>query len=385
MARAPSNPLATSVGPIFDRSERVSVGVLLATIAAVTVVAFALLLWVSTLVGSAPFDSGAAGYGVITFFTAGLLAYTFGLRHAVDADHIAAIDNTTRKLLQEGKRPLTVGTWFSLGHSTIVFALAVGIIFAANAVNSAIPAIQRLGAILGTTLSGSFLVVIGLVNLVVAIEIYRVFQQLKRGQLNERELERQLSQRGFMNRYFGRLFRVVERPRQMYPVGVLFGLGFDTASEIFLLAVTAVIALGGAPVYTALLLPLLFACGMVLVDTIDGVAMRFAYGWAFHRPLRKVFYNLTVTIVSVVVAFAIGGVELLQVLAMEFGWGGTFWSGFESLDFEILGYFVIATFVIAWGASTAYYRYKRYDQVGFAEDMSPPVAPEELLPAHGRS
>ena len=351
----------------FAPREKVEVVVLLGAIGIATAVAFLLLLWVSTLVASTPFDSGPAGYGLITFFTAGLLAYTFGLRHAVDADHIAAIDNTTRKLLQEGRRPLTVGTWFSLGHSTVVFAMALGIILAANAVNSAIPAIQHVGSILGTSISGAFLILIGLVNLVVALEIYRIFQRLKRGDLSELELEEQLQKRGFMIRYFGRLFRVIERPRQMYPVGVLFGLGFDTASEIFLLAVTAVVALAGAPLYIALVLPLLFAVGMVLVDTIDGITMRFAYGWAFHRPLRKVFYNLTVTIISVLVAFAIGGVELLQVVATEFGWSGSFWTAFVSLDFEILGYVVIATFVLTWGAATAYYRYKRYDQVGWGE------------------
>ena len=379
-AVTPSIPRRASV---FDHREKGEIAVLLGVIAVATVVSFLILIWVSTTVGSASFDSGAAGYGLITFFTAGLLAYTFGLRHAVDADHIAAIDNTTRKLLQEGKRPLTVGTWFSLGHSTIVFALAVGIIVAADAVNSAIPAIQQIGSILGTLISGVFLVIIGLVNLIVAVEIYRIFQKLKRGQLSERDLEQQLAKRGFMNRYFGRLFHVIERPRQMYPVGVLFGLGFDTASEIFLLAITAVVALAGAPLYIALVLPLLFTCGMVLIDTVDGITMRFAYGWAFYRPLRKVFYNLTVTIISVLVAFAVGGVELIQVLATELGWSGSFWDGFENLDFEILGYFVIATFVITWGAATAYYRYKRYDQVGFAGDVrstGPGPPPEEPRP-----
>ena len=360
---------------VFAPREKAQIGILLGVIAVATIISFALLIWVSSLVGARQFDSGAAGYGVITFFTAGLLAYTFGLRHAVDADHIAAIDNTTRKLLQEGKRPLTVGTWFSLGHSTIVFGLAVGIIVAANAVNSAIPAIQQIGSVLGTLISGAFLIIIGLVNLIVALEIYRIFQRLKRGQLSEQELEQQLAKRGFMNRYFGRLFHVIERPRQMYPVGVLFGLGFDTASEIFLLAITAVVALAGAPIYVALILPLLFTCGMVLIDSIDGITMRFAYGWAFHRPLRKVFYNLTVTIISVLVAFAIGGVELLQVLAGELGWSGAFWDSFQNLDFEILGYFVIATFVVAWGAATAYYRYKRYDQVGFATELPHTGAP----------
>lgn len=360
----------------FAPREKVEIGVLIAVILIATAIAFGLLIWVSSLVGSHQFNSGAAGYGLITFFTAGLLAYTFGLRHAVDADHIAAIDNTTRKLLQEGKRPLTVGTWFSLGHSTIVFALAVGIVVAANAVNGAIPQIQAIGTILGTLISGAFLIIIGLVNLIVAIEIYRIFQRLKRGNLNEAELEQQLQQRGFMYRYFGRLFRVIERPHQMYPVGVLFGLGFDTASEIFLLAITAVVALGGAPIYVALLLPLLFTCGMVLIDTIDGVTMRFAYGWAFQRPLRKVFYSLTVTLISVMVAFAIGGVELLQVLAIEFGWSGAFWEGFMNLDFEVLGYFVIAIFIITWGAATAYYRYKRYDQFGYSDGLHGPP-PEE--------
>jgi len=339
---------------------------LFAGIGAVTILAFGLLILVTHVYHQSPVadTTGTIG-GSLTFFGAGILAYTFGLRHGVDADHIAAIDNTTRKLLQEGKKPLTVGTWFSLGHSTIVFGLAIGIVAAAEYVNSQLPAIRAIGTILGSLISGSFLYLIALINVVIAIGVYQIFRELRSGKMDEGQLEEHLRNRGFMNRYFGRLFRVVETPRQIYPIGVLFGLGFDTASEIFLLASVAVFSLTGAPIYVVLILPLLFTCGMVAVDTADGAAMRYAYGWAFNRPLRKIFYNLTVTVISVLVAFVIGTVELLQVVATELKLTGPFWATLGTLDFETLGYFVIATFLVTWAIATAIYRYKGYDDLKF--------------------
>jgi len=356
--------------PPLNGEEKIFLLILFTVIAVVTGVAFILLGVVANTYYSAPVTSNLAA-GSVTFFGAGILAYTFGLRHGVDADHIAAIDNTTRKLMADGKRPLTVGTWFSLGHSTIVFVLSITIVLAANYVNSHIGAIQSIGQILGTAISGGFLYLIGIINLIIVVEVYRIFKKLRTGRMNDAELEDHLRNRGFMNRYFGKMFNIVQTPRQVYPVGVLFGLGFDTASEIFLLGTVAVLGLAGAPVYVVLVLPLLFTCGMVLVDTADGATMRYAYGWAFHRPVRKIFYNLTVTIISVLVAFVIGTVELLQVFAIEFGWSGPFWSALVNLEFETLGYFVIGTFVVTWAIATAVYRINRYDSIEVATPPEP--------------
>ncbi len=357
--------------PALLRQERRFLLLLLGGIGAATGLAFLLLIEIASAYhGYAPLPGATTLAGSLTFFGAGILAYTFGLRHGVDADHIAAIDNTTRKLMHEGKRPLTVGTWFSLGHSTIVFLMSIGVVAAITAVSRVLPQIQQVGSVLGLVVSGSFLYLIGAINLVIAIEVYRVFRRLRSGELDEAKLEEQLQNRGFMNRYFGRMFRVVEKPRDIYPIGVLFGLGFDTASEIFLLATVAVLTVAGAPIYVVLVLPLLFTCGMVLVDTADGAAMRFAYGWAYARPVRKVFYNLTITIISVLVAFVIGTVEFLQVIATQLGLTGPFWSALASLDFETLGFLVIGTFLVSWGVATAYYRYARLDDLPFPR---PPV------------
>ncbi len=294
----------------------------------------------------------------------GILAYTFGLRHGVDADHIVAIDNTTRKLLQEGERPLTVGTWFSLGHSTVVVALIVALVLATKTVLSQIPLLQSSGAIIGTTVSGIFLFLIGLINVIIVLGIYRTFQAMRQGNLKDSELDSLLEKRGLLNRYFGGLFKMVRKPWQIYPVGVLFGLGFDTASEIALIAITVAIGVSSAiPLWMVLVLPFLFTCGMVLVDTTDGIAMRAAYGWAFLKPIRKIYYNLTVTVISVAVAFAIGGVELLQVLSNELNLTGPFWSSLGKLDFETMGFGIIGIFVVSWMVSVAYWKYKRYDEI----------------------
>ncbi len=294
----------------------------------------------------------------------GILAFTFGLRHGVDADHIVAIDNTTRKLLQEGKRPLTVGTWFSLGHSTVVVGLIISLILATNAVKSQIPALQTNGAIIGTAISGIFLFLIGLINVLIIIGIYRVFTTLKQGKMNETELDSLLENRGFLNRYFKGLFKIVREPWQIYPIGVLFGLGFDTASEIALIAISVGVGVSSsAPLWMILILPFLFTCGMVMVDTTDGVAMLTAYGWAFLKPIRKIYYNLTVTIISVAVAFAIGGVEILQVLSNELKLTGSSWTWLRSLDFETMGFGIIGIFVVSWLVSVAYWKYKQYDRL----------------------
>ena len=294
----------------------------------------------------------------------GIVAYVFGLRHGVDADHIAAIDNTTRKLMQEGKKPLTVGTWFSLGHSTIVVGLIVALVLSTREIASSIPALQSAGAIIGTAVSGTFLWLIGLINVVIVLGIYRIYKQLRKGSLDAARLDELLSKRGFMNRYFSSLFKIIREPWQIYPIGVLFGLGFDTATEVALIAISVGVGVSSnVPLWMILVLPFMFTCGMVLVDTSDGITMRMAYGWAFLKPIRKIYYNLTITIISVLVAFVIGTVEILQVLSGELALTGSFWSWLNSLDFETLGYGIVAIFVISWIISLAYYKYGRLEEM----------------------
>ncbi len=304
--------------------------------------------------------------GRITLILAGLgiVAYVFGLRHGVDADHIAAIDNTTRKLLQDGERPLTVGLWFSLGHSTIVVALIVGLVIATRSIASDILMLQNAGSIMGALVSGSFLWIIGLINAIIVLGVYRMFQNLRHGKVSETELENLLEQRGFLNRFFRPLFKIVKKPWQIYPIGVLFGLGFDTASEVALIAISVGVGVSSnIPLYYILILPLMFTCGMVLVDTTDGVTMRLAYGWAFLNPLRKIYYNLTVTVISVLVAWMIGAIELLQVLSNELNLRGSFWDYLNGLDFETIGFAIIGIFVLSWLVSWAYWKISRFDHL----------------------
>jgi high-affinity nickel-transport protein len=293
----------------------------------------------------------------------GALAYTFGLRHAFDADHISAIDNTTRKFLQQGDRPLGVGFFFSLGHSTVVFALATGLAIAAGAVNAAIPGFQAAGGVIGAGVSGTFLSIIGILNLLVLVDVAKIARGVRRGTFDEARLERRLMDRGFMSRFFiGRLFRRINHSWHMYPLGILFGLGFDTASEVGLLALTAGAASGHAPFLAIVSLPLLFAAGMSLMDTADGVFMSKAYGWAFSSPVRKVYYNLTVTTLSVVVALAIGTVELLQVLSNRLRLDGGFWGWLQGLDFEVLGYAIVGLFAITWAVALVVWKTRRIEE-----------------------
>lgn len=294
----------------------------------------------------------------------GIIAYVFGLRHGVDADHIAAIDNTTRKLMQENQRPFTVGLWFSLGHSTIVVGLIVALVFVTRTVIGRIPVLESGGAIIGTTISGLFLWLMGIVNLVIVLNIYRIFKELKNGRLNQTELDSLLDNRGFLNRYFRPLFKIVKRPWQIYPIGVLFGLGFDTATEVALIAISVGIGVSSSvPVWMILVLPFMFTCGMILVDTTDGLTMRVAYGWAFLNPIRKIYYNLTVTVISVLVALAIGTAELLQVIANELKLTGAFWNMLSDLDFETIGFGIIIIFLASWLLSVAVWKYRRFDEV----------------------
>lgn len=339
----------TSHSTGLHRSEKLKVVVIYSVIAAATA---------GGLVASL-----AIGRVALVLAGLGVVAYVFGLRHGVDADHIAAIDNVTRKLLQEGKRPLAVGTWFSLGHSTVVMGLIVALVLATKTIIASIPALTNAGVVVGTLVSGSFLWLIGLINVVIVLGVYNVFQALRRGKLDEAELDGLLANRGFMNRFFGPLLRVVKKPWQVYPIGVLFGLGFDTASEVALIAISVGVGVSTAvPVYYVLVLPLMFTCGMVLVDTTDGIVMRVAYGWAFLNPLRKIYYNLTVTLISVLVAWAVGTVELLQVLSNELSLSGGFWNWMNAIDFESLGYGIVAIFVVSWAVSLAYWKYMKFEQ-----------------------
>ncbi|KUO07776.1 HoxN/HupN/NixA family nickel/cobalt transporter [Streptomyces sp. DSM 15324] len=296
----------------------------------------------------------------------GVTAYTLGMRHAFDADHIAAIDNTTRKLMHEGRRPLSVGFWFSLGHSSVVFALAVllslGVKGLAGPVGDDGSALHDVTGLIGTTISGTFLYLIAAVNLVVLAGIWKVFRQLRSGRFDEAALEERLNNRGFMNRLLGRFTRSITEPWQMYPLGLLFGLGFDTATEIALLVLAGSGAASGLPWYAILCLPVLFAAGMSLFDTLDGSFMNFAYGWAFSQPVRKVYYNLTVTALSVAVALVIGTVELLGLLAERFRLHGVFWDWVLGLDLNTVGFVVVGLFLVAWVIALAVWKVCRIQE-----------------------
>ena len=306
------------------------------------------------------------GSGAVFGFALGITAYTLGARHAFDADHIAAIDNTTRKLVNEGRRPLSVGFFFSLGHSTIVFLLAallaIGIRGLSGAVEDDSSALNQVTSAIGPSVAGVFLLLIGILNLIILVGIMRAFLRMRRGEYDERELERQLDSRGFMNRFYGRATRAVKKPWQMYPVGFLFGLGFDTATEIALLATAGTAAAGGLPFYAILSLPILFAAGMSLLDTIDGAFMNFAYNWAFLKPVRKVFYNITITALSVFVAFVIGPISLISVLSEKLSVTGGFFDFVGGLNLDYVGYAIVGIFTLTWGIALAVWHFGRIEE-----------------------
>ncbi|HEV2773400.1 MAG TPA: HoxN/HupN/NixA family nickel/cobalt transporter [Thermoleophilaceae bacterium] len=306
------------------------------------------------------------GSGAVFGFALGMTAYTLGARHAFDADHIAAIDNTTRKLVNEGQRPLSVGFFFSLGHSTIVFLLAallaIGIRGLSGAVEDDSSALNQVTSAIGPSVAGVFLLLIGILNLIILVGIVRVFLRMRRGEYDERELERQLDSRGLMNRFYGRATRAVKKPWQMYPVGFLFGLGFDTATEIALLATAGTAAAGGLPFYAILSLPILFAAGMSLLDTIDGAFMNFAYNWAFLKPVRKVFYNITITALSVFVALVIGPISLISVLSDKLSLTGGFFDFVGGLNLDYVGYAIVGIFVLTWGIALAVWHFGRIEE-----------------------
>jgi len=295
-----------------------------------------------------------------------LLAYGLGLRHAVDADHIAAIDNVTRKLMQEGKRPVAVGFFFSLGHSTIVVLASLAIAVTAMAFKGEFEAIRNVGGVLGTVVSATFLLAIALMNLVILVTIYHTFVRVKAGgRYVEEDLDMLLAGRGLLARLLRPLFRMIRRSWQMYPLGFLFGLGFDTASEIGLLGISAAQGTNGMVLWSIMVFPALFAAGMALIDTADGILMLGAYGWAFLKPLRKLYYNMSITFVSVAVALLIGGVETLGLIGSKFELRGPFWSGIGALNGNVgtLGYLIIGIFVGSWILSAAIYRLNGYDRL----------------------
>jgi len=297
------------------------------------------------------------------------LAYSFGLRHAFDADHIAAIDNVTRKLMQEGRRPIAVGFFFSLGHSTIVVALAVAIALTTTALQDRFETFKNVGGIIGTSVSALFLFAIAAANIVVLLQVYRAFQAVRKGgRLVEEDIDLLLSKRGFLGRLFRSLFTLIERSWHMYPLGVLFGLGFDTATEVGLLGISAAQASQGMSVWSILVFPGLFAAGMSLMDTTDSTLMVGAYGWAFVKPIRKLYYNMTITLVSVIAALAIGGLEALNLIGDKLGLQGSFWEFVGALNdnFGLVGYGIVAFFIASWFVSFLIYKAAGYDNLGTA-------------------
>ncbi|HEX3337211.1 MAG TPA: HoxN/HupN/NixA family nickel/cobalt transporter [Jatrophihabitans sp.] len=323
--------------------------------------------------------SGVYGVGV------GVLAYTFGLRHAFDADHIAAVDNTTRKLIADADRtgqdrqPLSVGFWFSLGHSTIVFVLAfllsIGVKAIARPVADSGSSLHSVTGIIGASVSGTFLWVLGLLNFVVLVGIVKIFREMRGGRYDEQQLEDQLNKRGFMNRFLNGLTRSVRKPWHIYPVGVLFGLGFDTATEVGLLVLAGGAAAINLPFYSILMLPILFAAGMCLADTVDGVFMNAAYGWAFAKPVRKVFYNITITAISVAVALIIGTIELSTVLADQVGIQSGPLAAIARVPLDYAGYGIVALFVASWCVALLVWRYGRIEEKWSAH-LAQPVHPD---------
>ena len=297
-----------------------------------------------------------------------LLAYSFGLRHAVDADHIAAIDNVTRKLMQQGQRPVGVGLYFSLGHSAIVLLLSAAVAFATSEISQQFESWKAVGDIVSTSVSALFLFAIALVNVLVLISVFRTFQAVKRGEaFVEEDFDLLLNSRGFLARIFRPLFRLVTQSWHMALVGFLFGLGFDTVTEVGLLGISATQAADAATASTILIFPLLFAAGMSLVDTTDGVLMLGAYGWAYMKPVRKLYYNITITAVSVIVALIVGGLETLNLIGDQLGLtdGGGFWGAIGAINdnFGLLGYIIIGVFALAWLVSVIWYKAMRYDEL----------------------
>jgi nickel/cobalt transporter (NiCoT) family protein len=343
---------ARSWTQLFDRGERRRLAGFYGLVVLLHVLGFGLLIMFA---GQYP-----------AFVGLGLLAYTFGLRHAFDADHIAAIDNTTRKLLQQGKKPVGAGFFFSMGHSTIVFVIALLLALTVRTVVRSVVSnggmLHDVGGLIGTAVSGLFLIAIGILNLLVLLDIIRVYRRMRHGHYDPDSLQEQLVAGGIFTRMFSGLFKFVNESWQMYPIGVLFGLGFDTATEVALLGISAGAAAKGLNFLAVISLPLLFTAGMSVMDTTDGAFMSKAYGWAFSNPIRKVFYNLTVTSLSVFVALFVGLVEVMQILSTTLGAQGGFWAFVNDLDFETLGLVIVGAFIVTWVGAFSYFKYGRVEE-----------------------
>jgi len=320
------------------------------------------------------FNLGAWAWALIAFrhfpllLGTAFLAYSFGLRHAVDADHIAAIDNVTRKLMQDGQRPVSVGLMFSLGHSTVVVLACVAIAATALALKTQLDAVKEIGGVIGTLISAFFLLIIALINLLVLRSVYQAFQRVRQGHpYVEEDFNLLLANRGLLARIFRPMFKIITRSWHMYPLGVLFGLGFDTATEIGLLGVSAAQASAGLPIWSILIFPMLFTAGMSLIDTTDSILMLGAYGWAFIKPVRKLYYNMTITLVSVIVALVVGGVEALGLIADQLHLNGAVWQAIGRLNdnFGTLGFIIVGVFALCWGLSLAFYKWRRFDELEF--------------------
>ena len=320
----------------------------------------ALLMWKATTGNYELADGTLFGWGTAA------LAYTLGMRHAFDADHISAIDNTTRKLMSEGQRPLAVGFFFSLGHSSVVFALAMLLNFGIKALGSQLrdddSTLHHYTGLIGTTVSGTFLMLIAILNLIILVSIVRVFIKMRQGAYDEAELEKHLDSRGLLMRFFGPIARRIDKSWKMYPLGILFGLGFDTATEIGLLVLAGSSVIAGLPWWAIISLPLFFAGGMSLLDTIDGSFMNFAYGWAFSKPVRKVYYNIIITGLSVAVALFVGGLELCQVFANQLNLTGGFWDYALAFNLNSAGYFIVGAFVVVWTIALLLWKYGKIEE-----------------------
>ncbi|MEO9174105.1 MAG: HoxN/HupN/NixA family nickel/cobalt transporter [Gaiellales bacterium] len=358
-ARAGTSRLGRAVSSL-DAGQWRTVAMMAAVVGGLHAVGFFLLF---AVVAPHHYAMGASGSFTVGI---GITAYTLGMRHAFDADHISAIDNTTRKLMADGKRPMSVGFFFSLGHSSVVFALAFLFAIGIKALNGQVETngsrLHNVTGWIGTGVSGTFLYIIAALNIAILVGILRVFREMRSGIYDEAELEHQLNTRGLMNRFFGRFTNAVTEPWQMYPIGVLFGLGFDTATEVALLFLAAGAAGAGLPFYAILCLPILFAAGMSLLDTIDGSFMNFAYGWAFSKPVRKVFYNIAVTGLSVAVALVIGTIELVGIISQHLNAQGGFWLWVQGIDINTLGFIIVGMFVATWALALGVWHFGHIEE-----------------------
>jgi nickel/cobalt transporter (NiCoT) family protein len=331
-------------------------------------VGFNILTWLLALIafGSSP-----------ALLLLAVTAYTFGLRHAFDADHISAIDNVTRKLMQEKKRPIAVGFFFSLGHSTVVIVMTILIALAAVAVQN-FDQMKAIGGLIGTAVSSLFLFLIAIINIVILVDIYRTFLEVKNGgEYDDKTLDETLNKRGLMGRFFRPLLRMTDHSWKMYPIGLLFGLGFDTATEVGLLGIAAATAGKGVPIVSILIFPALFTAGMSLMDTTDSILMLGAYGWAFVKPIRKLYYNLNITLISVIVALVVGGIEALSIVSNQLNLSGGLWDtlGHLSENFGLIGVVIVLLFIASWAISTIIYKVKRYDEIEVTITPRPVVLP----------